>query len=160
MSNSDFSEALVKFPLGVSVVTVGFGGIENGLTVSWATPISFEPMQFVISVDKNHYSVEILESTKNFVINVLKKEQTDLAAHFAKKSMTDTEKLASVSTREADSGGIILEDTLAYFDCEVVGVHEYGDHRIYIGKVIEAGVLGDGEPMTTLQGMQYRKKTS
>jgi len=160
MSKSDFKEALGKFPLGVSVVTVGFGGIENGLTVSWASPISFEPLQFVISVDKNHYSIEILESTRNFVINVLKKEQTKLAAHFAKRSMSDAEKLDGASTREADSGGIILTDALAYFDCEVIGLHEYGDHKIYIGQVIEAAVLNDGEPMTTIQGMQYDKKTS
>jgi flavin reductase (DIM6/NTAB) family NADH-FMN oxidoreductase RutF len=160
MSNSDFDKVLRSFPTGISVVTVGRGGVENGLTVSWASPVSFDPPQFLIAVNKNHYSTELLDSTKNFVINVLKKDQSNLAGHFAKPSFSDREKLDGVTTREAPSGGAILEDALAYFDCEVVGSHNYGDHNIYVGKVIDAGLLGEGDPLTTLEGMQYVKKST
>jgi flavin reductase (DIM6/NTAB) family NADH-FMN oxidoreductase RutF len=83
-----------------------------------------------------------------------------MAAHFAKQSFSDVEKLDDIPARESESGAAILTEALAYFDCEIVGTHEYGDHKIYIGKVIDAGVLNDGEPMTTLQGMRYVKKAS
>ena len=160
MSNSDFDKVLRSFPTGISVVTVGRGGVENGLTVSWASPVSFEPPQFMIAVNKNHYSTELLDSTKNFVINVLKKDQTDLAGHFAKASFTNSEKLDGVATRESKSGAAILTDALAYFDCEVIDSHSYGDHKIYIGKVIDADRLGEGNPLTTLEGMRYVKKST
>jgi flavin reductase (DIM6/NTAB) family NADH-FMN oxidoreductase RutF len=157
MSKSKYADVLKKFPLSICVVTVGRGGVENALTVSWASPISFEPLHFMISVDAKHYSIEFLDSTKNFVINLLKKDQTKIAAHFAKPSFTDAEKLDSVLSSESESGAAILTDALAYFDCEVVESREFGGHKIYIGKVIEAKVINDGEPLTTLGGMHYTK---
>ena len=160
MSNSDFDKVLRTFPTGISVVTVGRGGVENGLTVSWASPVSFDPPLFMIAVNRNHYSTEFLDSTKNFVINVLKKDQTGLAGHFAKPSFSDRDKLSGVATREAPSGAAILTDALAYFDCEVIDSHNYGDHTIYIGRVIDAGILGEGDPLTTLEGMRYVKKSA
>ncbi|MFH1754958.1 MAG: flavin reductase, partial [Candidatus Latescibacterota bacterium] len=79
MSSSPYSNVLKKFPLSICVVTVGRGGVENALTVSWASPVSFNPLHFMIAVDTKHYSVEFLDSTKNFVINLLKKDQSKLA---------------------------------------------------------------------------------
>jgi len=157
MGESKVEEALRMFPLPVSVVTVGRGAVENALTISWASPVSFEPLQFMIAVDKKHYSVEFLESTKNFVINLLKADQRKLAGHFAKRSYTGKGKLDEVATREASTGGAILTDALAYFDCEVVAKYEVGDHNLYIGRVVEAGVLGEGEPLTTSAGIRYVK---
>jgi flavin reductase (DIM6/NTAB) family NADH-FMN oxidoreductase RutF len=157
MSKSKYVDVLKKFTLSICVVTVGRGGVENGLTVSWVSPVSFEPLQFMISVDTKHYSTEFLDSTKNFAINLLKKDQKDLAAHFAQPSFTDREKLDSVLSSEAESGAAILTDALAFFDCEVVDRHKHGDHNIYVGQVIEAGILNDGEPLTTLDGMYYLK---
>ena len=155
---SEFSEVLKRFPLGVSVVTVGRGGVENGLTVSWASPVSFEPLQMIIAVDSRHYSNEFLESTKSFVINVLKKGQEKIAGHFASQSFSDAGKLDTVETRESKTGGAILTQALCYFDCEVVARHTHGDHNIYIGQVVAAEILGDGEPLLNTQGMHYVKK--
>jgi flavin reductase (DIM6/NTAB) family NADH-FMN oxidoreductase RutF len=157
MSKSKYASVLKKFPLSVCVVTVGRGGVENGLTVSWVSPVSFEPLQFMIAVDTKHYSTEFLDSTKNFVINLLKKDQKKIAAHFAKPSFTDSAKLDSILSSESESGAAILTDALAFFDCEVVDSLTHGDHKIYVGQVLEAGILNDGEPMTTLDGMQYIK---
>ena len=58
---------------------------------------------------------------------------------------------------EASTGGAVLIDALAYFDCEVVDQHDAGDHTLYIGKVVEAEVLGEGEPLTTTMGLRYVK---
>lgn len=150
-------KALEKVPYGVSVVTVGRGGVENGLTVSWMSQVSFDPPQLMISVNSQHYSVEFLESTKNFTVNLLQEEQTALAAHFAKPSMSDSEKLDDVEVTEAPSGAAILKQAVAYFDCEVVASHQAGDHTIYIGQIEDAGVLNEGAAMTTASGMRYRK---
>jgi flavin reductase (DIM6/NTAB) family NADH-FMN oxidoreductase RutF len=155
---SKFDDVLMKFPLGVSVVTVGHGGAENGLTVSWASPVSFEPLQFMIAVDKNHYSVEFLDSTKNFVINVLGKDQKKLAAHFARQSFSGEDKLDVTRTRTSQTGGAVLTEALCYFDCEVVDRHGHGDHNIYVGQVVAAEILNEGTPMLTTEGMRYTKK--
>jgi flavin reductase (DIM6/NTAB) family NADH-FMN oxidoreductase RutF len=152
-----FAEVLRDFPLVVSVVTVGRGGAENGLTVSWASPVSFDPPQFMFAVDRHHYSVDFLRSTRNFAINVLGKGQERLAGHFARQSMQGEEKLDAVRTGESQTGAAILKDALAYFDCEVAAVHEAGDHLIVIGRVVDAAILNDGEPLTNAAGIRYAK---
>jgi flavin reductase (DIM6/NTAB) family NADH-FMN oxidoreductase RutF len=158
MSSERFAEVLRKFPLGVSVMTVGRGGAENALTVSWATPASFEPPRFLVVLDRLHYSMEFLRSTRNFTLNVLGAGQEKLAGQFARQSMSHEDKLAAVSTREASTGGAILNDALAWFDCEVVSLLECGDHVLVIGDVVDAGVQGEGEPLvTTSTGLRYLK---
>lgn len=157
MDKDTFAQVLQKFPLPVTVVTVGRGGAENALTVSWVTPVSFDPPQVMFAADRHHYSVDFLRSTKNFCVNVLRDGQQRLAGHFARQSMTKEDKLADVTTREGDSGAAILTDALSYLDCEVSALYESGDHLIVVGNVVDAGILRDGEPLTSAAGPRYTK---
>jgi flavin reductase (DIM6/NTAB) family NADH-FMN oxidoreductase RutF len=160
MSTSDFSDVLAKIPYGVSVVTMGRGGakVENGLTISWLSQVSFNPPMLMVAVDKLHYSVDILRSTKNFCVNLLGENQAALAGRFAKQATTADDKLADVAQRPAESGAAILTDAVAYFDCEVVNMVETGDHLAVIGRIEDAAVLNDRAPLTSASGLRYRKR--
>jgi flavin reductase (DIM6/NTAB) family NADH-FMN oxidoreductase RutF len=157
MSKDSFAQVMQKFPLPVVVVTVGRGGAENALTVSWIAPVSFDPPQIMFAADRHHYSVDFLRSTKNFAVSVLRSGQQRLAAHFARQTMVGEEKLAAVETREGVTGAAILTDALAYLDCEVAALYEAGDHLIVVGQVVDAGALNDGDPLTTMAGLRYQK---
>jgi 3-hydroxy-9,10-secoandrosta-1,3,5(10)-triene-9,17-dione monooxygenase reductase component len=158
MKGERFTEVLRKLPLVVTVVTVGRGGVENGLTVSWIAPASFEPPQLMFAVDRLHYSVDFLRSTKNFAVNVLEEGQQKIAGHFARQTMAGEDKLGAVKTRAGTTGAAIFQDAAAWFDCEMAAVHEAGDHLIVVGTVVDAGAQGDAAPLTTSSaGMQYRK---
>jgi flavin reductase (DIM6/NTAB) family NADH-FMN oxidoreductase RutF len=159
MNTSDFSDVLAKIPYGVSVVTLGRGGakVENGLTISWMSQVSFHPPMLMIAVDKLHYSVDLLRSTKNFCVNLLGADQAALAGRFAKQATTGDDKLTDVAQRPAESGAAILTDSVAYFDCEVASTVEAGDHLVVIGKIEEAAVLSDQAPLTSASGLRYRK---
>jgi flavin reductase (DIM6/NTAB) family NADH-FMN oxidoreductase RutF len=160
MTTSNFSDVLAKIPYGVSVVTVGRGGakVENGLTISWMSQVSFAPPMLMIAVDKLHYSVDLLRSTKNLCVNLLGEDQGALAGSFARQASTGDDKLSEVAQRPADSGAAILTDAVAYFDCEVINMVEAGDHLLVIGQVEDAALLGDRAPMTSASGLRYRKR--
>jgi flavin reductase (DIM6/NTAB) family NADH-FMN oxidoreductase RutF len=159
MSKDDISEVLAKIPYGVSVVTMGRGGaeVENGLTISWMTQVSFKPPMLVVAVDKLHYSLDLLRSTKNFCVNLLGEDQQALAARFAKQATTGEDKLTDVAQRPADSGAAVLTDAIAFFDCEVSSMMEAGDHMLVIGRIEDAGILSDRAPLTSASGLRYRK---
>lgn len=160
MSNNDFSDVLAKIPYGVSVVTMGRGGakVENGLTVSWMSQVSFDPPMLMVAVDKLHYSLDLLRSTKNFCVNLLGEDQIALAGRFAKQATTGDDKLSDVAQRPAESGAAILSDAVAYLDCEVISMVEAGDHVLVIGRVDDAALLKDRTPMTSASGLRYRKR--
>lgn len=160
MSDSDFNEVLAKIPYGVSVVTMGRGGakVENGLTISWMSQVSFNPPMLMVSVDKLHYSVDLLRSTKNFCVNLLGEDQLPLAGRFSKQATTGEDKLADVAQRTAESGAAILTDAVAYFDCEVASIVEAGDHLVVIGQIEDAGMLRAQAVLTSASGLRYRKR--
>ena len=86
MSEADIAKVLKKIPYPVSVVTVGTGGAENGLTISWMSQVSFDPPLIMFAIDKNHYSNLPLGS-QSFVVNLLKSDQSHIAGHYAGQSM-------------------------------------------------------------------------
>jgi flavin reductase (DIM6/NTAB) family NADH-FMN oxidoreductase RutF len=160
MSDSNFSDVLAKIPYGVSVVTMGRGGakVENGLTVSWMSQVSFQPPMLMIAVDKLHYSADLLRSTKNFCVNLLGQDQAALAGRFAKQATTAEDKLETVATQPADSGAAILTEAVAYFDCEVASIVEAGDHLVVLGTIDDAALLRDRPVLTSASGLRYRAK--
>jgi flavin reductase (DIM6/NTAB) family NADH-FMN oxidoreductase RutF len=157
MSEQSIQEALARIQYGVAVVTVGRGGVENGLTVSWLSQVSFAPPQIMIAIDSHHFSIDFLKSTKNFVVNVLRDDQMELAAHFAKPSDTSGGKLDGFEIEEAPSGAAVLKKAIAYLDCELVASYACGDHTLFIGAVQHGAVLNEGAPLTTAAGMRYRQ---
>ncbi len=157
MDPASFAEVLRRFPVAVSVVTVGRGGAENALTVSWATPASFDPPMFLVAVDRLHYSVDFVKSTRNFTVNVLGEGQERLAGLFARQSMQGEDKLAGVARREGTTGSPILQDAVAYFDCELAFFVEAGDHFLLVGRVVDAGVLRDAKPLVGGASLRYQK---
>ncbi len=157
MGQNDIRAALESIPLPVTVVTVGRGGVENGLTVSWLTQVAFEPAMVAFSVDKRHYSEELLRSTKNFVVNVLGEEHKKLAGLFARQALAGEDKFKDLATREAPSGGKILADALSWLDCEVEAIHPVGDHLLVTGRVVDAGVQKQAAALSTASGIHYRE---
>jgi flavin reductase (DIM6/NTAB) family NADH-FMN oxidoreductase RutF len=157
MDAARFSEALRMFPLAVNVVTVGRGGAENGLTVSWAMPASFDPPMFLVALDRLHYSVDFVKSTKNFAVNVLAEGQERLAGQFARQAMLGEDKLAGVGWRPGETGAPILVDAVAYFDCELKEILEAGDHHLLLGAVVDAGSLRDARPLVGGASLRYQK---
>jgi flavin reductase (DIM6/NTAB) family NADH-FMN oxidoreductase RutF len=58
--------------------------------------------------------------------------------------------LAGVRHRAGKTGAPILEEAIAYFECEVREIaNQSGDHAVVIGEVVEAGLARD-EPALTL----------
>lgn len=157
MSEKRFQDVLAKIPYSVTVVTVGLGGLENGLTVSWLSQVSFDPPMLAFAIDKHHYSTELVEDVPSFVVNLLRADQLDVAGHFAKRSMSDEAKIDGVEYRTTDTGLAVLSDALAYYECDVVGRHEAGDHYLIVGQVTDAAILHDGDPLTTAKGLRYKK---
>ncbi|MCX5730724.1 MAG: flavin reductase family protein [Deltaproteobacteria bacterium] len=157
MEPARFAEVLRKFPLAVSVVTVGRGGSENALTVSWATPVSFDPPMFLVALDRLHYSIDFAKSTKNFAVNLLAEGQERLAGQFARQAMQGEDKLKGVARREGETGATILTDAVAYIDCELTNVVEAGDHYLLLGRVVDAGLLRDAQPLVSGASLRYQK---
>jgi flavin reductase (DIM6/NTAB) family NADH-FMN oxidoreductase RutF len=130
-----------RLTLGVYVIGVSDGERKDAFTAAWIMQASFDPLLLAISINPDNASYELLHASGWFTVNVLKQGQLDLARHFGTKSGRDQDKLAPVRTRPGRAGSPILEDALAYFECELEGRTRAGDHELVLGRVVDGGIL-------------------
>ncbi|MCF6358912.1 MAG: flavin reductase, partial [Draconibacterium sp.] len=115
-----------------------------------AFQITSSPAQIAVSCHKNNATAEVILKRKVFSISVLKKEsETSLIGEFGFMSSADVDKFRNVETKTAKSGApIVLNSTIAWFDCKVVNTIDVGSHILFIGEVLDADVLSGDEPLT------------
>ena len=126
---------------GVYVVGVSDGEERDAFTAAWVMQVSFEPLLLALSINPDHASYPLLHAGRGFTVNVLKQGQLDLARRFGTRSGRDEDKLAGIPWRPGRTGAPILEDALAYFDCELSGEMGAGDHDLTLGRVTGGRIL-------------------
>lgn len=139
-------EALGKFSYGVYVVGAKHAGRINALTCAWVMRVSHRPPLVAVSVGKSRFTHGMIASSRAFSVNVLARDQVELARHFGLRSGRDTDKFRGVAYREGVTGSPILEGVAAWLDCRLQGSVEAGDHTVFIGEVVEGGST-DREPL-------------
>lgn len=130
-----------RLTLGVYVIGVSDGERRDAFTAAWIMQASFDPLLLAISINPDNASYELLHASGWFTVNVLKQGQLELARHFGTKSGRDQDKLARMRTRPGRAGSPILEDALAYFECELEGRTRAGDHELVLGRVADGRIL-------------------
>jgi flavin reductase (DIM6/NTAB) family NADH-FMN oxidoreductase RutF len=78
---------------------------------------------------------------------VLSSDQKDIAQAFFMTVKPEGNQLGPVTFRDGTTGAPILNETPAFWECKVVDVVEQGDHHVFIGEVVEAGINGEGQTL-------------
>ncbi len=148
---------LRKIPHGIYICGVKDGENLNGFTASWVMQGSFEPPLVINCVRKDSGSHEMLKKSGVFSLSFLEDGQKDLAAKFFKPQSRVGNKFEDVEFYEGEETGCpIIKDSLGYVECQVVGTVEKGDHTVYVGEVIGAGIHREGNALTLEStGWQY-----
>ena len=133
---------------GVYVVGAAHGGRSDAFTAAWLTQISFEPLLVALSINPGNATYPLLREAGSFVVSVLGEEQLDLARRFGTRSGRDEDKLAGAPWRPGRAGAPILTDAIAFLECEVRELHEVGDHRLAVARVVGGEILrADAAPL-------------
>lgn len=143
-----FREVLATFPAGVVIVTaIGADGAPAGLTISAFCSVSADPTLILVCVDRGSNTLPAIRSAGNFTVNILAAGREELALRFASKR---DDKFDGVNWElpELSKGGPILRDDAAsYLVCKIDQEIEAGDHQIFIGEAVEAGVQQAHPPL-------------
>jgi 3-hydroxy-9,10-secoandrosta-1,3,5(10)-triene-9,17-dione monooxygenase reductase component len=141
VDHGHFRRVMGHVPTGVAVVTAIHEGAPAGLTVGSFTSLSLDPPLVGFTVIREARSWPSIEAAGAFCVNVLAHDQVELCRIFSSR---ETAKFRGLRWRAAASGAPILEDVLAWVDCDTDRVLDAGDHRLVIGRVraldVERGV--------------------
>jgi flavin reductase (DIM6/NTAB) family NADH-FMN oxidoreductase RutF len=148
---------LRKIPHGLYICGVRDGEEMNGFTASWVMQSSFQPPLIVNCVRADSGSHKMIENSKVFALSFLDSNQKDLAAKFFKPKSRVGNKFEDVEFYEgSETGCPIIQDSLGYIECKVVDICTQGDHTIFVGEVISAGIHREGDQLLLEStGWQY-----
>lgn len=144
-----FRQVLGHFTTGVTVITAAPEAGPVGLAVGSFSSISLDPPLVGFFADKGSSSWPKIETTGVFCVNILGEHQEDVCRRFASK---EPDKFAGLGWKPAGSGAPLLDDVIAWIDCDIDQVVDAGDHVLVMGKVRDLDVGHDGPPLLFFRG--------
>ena len=114
---------------------------SNIIAVSFCMPVSKEPPLIACAIGKRTYSCELIESTKEFIINIPAKELKPKIYYcgFHSGYQVDKFKETGLTPQPARKVKVpIINECLAHMECKVRQEIKTGDKNLFIGEVIEA----------------------
>lgn len=134
---------------GVYIVSTEYENQLAGLTAAWVMQSSFKPPMLAVSLGPTRRTAELIEKSGKFAIQVLDETQRQIAEIFGYYSSREFDKFSKVRWSKSEKLKLpIVEGILSYFECELSGRFESGDHVIYNGKIVNHRILKqDGRPM-------------
>jgi len=145
---NDIAGLFHRLTLGVYVVGVAHVERRDAFTAAWVMQASFDPLLLAVSINPENASYPLLQASGGFAVSVLKQGQLELARHFGTQSGREQDKLAGVAWWPGHNGAPVLEEALAYFECELTERVRVGDHELAVGRVIGGRILDrDATPM-------------
>ncbi len=156
MDENAKKSVLRTFTYVLHVVTVPGPGGGHGFTANWVAQAAFEPPMVSITVENDSRAIDLVRAAGVFAVNVLATGQRDLAARLGRRSATHPDKFSGIATEPGVTGCPLLTEALGYLECRVTGELPAGDHTLFVGEVVEAGVRRDQQPLTMAEtGFRY-----
>ncbi len=143
-------KAVQQICYGIYVISSRKDGAFNGQIANTVFQITSEPPTLAVSINKQNLTHEFIEQSKVFTVSVLSQDASmPFIGNFGFKSGRDVDKFKNINFKVGVTGApVVLENSVAYMECEVVNVNDVGTHTIFIGKVVDCEVLSNAEPMT------------
>lgn len=134
-STVDIGKFYYFFPQAVAVVGID----KNVMPAAWHTPISADPPLYGVLISPKRHTFELLQKKNGFTVNFLEHDQAHLIAKIGSTSGRDINKLNEFNIKFVPAekvDGPLLQDSYAIYECEKFAVEEYGDHFLFIGKIV------------------------
>jgi len=140
--------AFRQMSYGVYVISTWDKGRETGCTANSAMQITSDPATIAVSINHDNYTNQCIQDTGKFAISILgENSDPGIIGAFGFYSGKDTDKFAKVEQVTKNYMPVVA-DACAYVVCEVIDKMETSSHTVFLGKVLDADVLKQDDPMT------------
>ena len=150
LDSAEFRRILGHWASGVSVVTTRTpSGRPCGLTANAISSLSLDPPLVLACVERGADTHDCIVTTRKFAISILPESGERLARLFA--TANAEQKFEGIAFREEATGAPVLDEAIAWVDCELHAQYDGGDHSIFIGRVV-AGDAHESAPLMYYRG--------
>lgn len=142
------------FTTGVTVVTAMRGDAARGMTASAFTSVSLDPLLVLVCVRTDSEMRRLVDVADHFAVSVLSSRQAGTARWFADPARPrGRAQLDRVPWRPGPATGApLLLGSLGWLECAVDQRVAAGDHQVLVGRVLDLGREGSGDPLVCFDG--------
>jgi flavin reductase (DIM6/NTAB) family NADH-FMN oxidoreductase RutF len=128
-------------PTGLFVIGSRAGDRRNLMTANQVVQVSHDPKQVAVSVEKDAVTNTLISEGGVFVVNIIDREDRAIVRKFTKpvELDADAKTLNGFAFHDGRTGAPILDQALAFVECEVRNSVDLGSHTLFIGEVAGAG---------------------
>ena len=144
-----YRTVLGHFATGVVIVSAIDGEEPVGMACNSFTSVSLEPPLVLFCAAKSSTTWPRIKAAGKWAANILDDDGEEICRLFAQKG---ADRFAHISYTPGRTGSPILDDALAFVDCETLVEHDAGDHVIVVGRVVELGYQHEGKPLLFYRG--------
>ena len=134
-----------KIPNALALIGSRAGEERNGMTASWISQLSMEPVLIGVSVENTAVTHRLITDGRSFTVNLWDAEQTRVFVKFSKPAAYADGTLNGRPVREATTGAPVFTEAIAWLDCEVRHAFDMGTHTLFVGELVDGGI-NDDEP--------------
>ena len=145
-NKKEVGKALGRVPSGLFVVTAKHKDEEDAVLASWVNQCSFDPPALTVALGVTRQARLLVEASQAFVVNVLGKNSNDLMKHFFKAPQPGISVFEGLKVSKGFHDIKVLNDAVAYMECELREQTLFGDHLVYVGEVVGGKTLKGGDP--------------
>jgi len=155
-------KALHKLSYGLYVVGARKGDRLNGQIANTVFQVTSEPPTIAVSINKNNLTHQFITGSKAFSASILSRETPlSFIGHFGFKSGRDIDKLDGINYKIGETQApVVIDHALAYLEAKVIQQIDAGSHTIFIGELVAADVIREGESMTYDYYHQVKRGTT
>jgi flavin reductase (DIM6/NTAB) family NADH-FMN oxidoreductase RutF/rubredoxin len=154
------TEAFFKISYGLYIISSEYEGKMNGYIANTAFQVTAEPPQIAISCNKDNFTNHLIEQSGYFSISVLEEQASaELIGLFGYKSGKDVNKFLNTPYISGKSGvPVVTQECIAWFECKLITQYDVGSHIVFIGEIIDNGLLNESKlPLTYLYYRNVKK---
>lgn len=145
-----FRKAMRRVASTVNVISIQVDGQPMGITATAVSPISMRPASLLVCINRTAAVHGSMEDVAHFRVNVLHRDQEDVARMFADRSQHALRFLSGWDLTCAAAPRLV--DAQATILCRRTDSHSFGTHSIFIGVVEEATAREEVDPLIYLDG--------
>lgn len=142
--------ALYAFQSGLYVVSATVAGERAGCVINTGLQLTGDPLQVQVVINKDNHTEGVIERAGHFALTVMSKDaDMDYVGRFGFQTSAMVDKFDGIEAAQTVLGDWYSPAcSCAVLACEVVQTLDVGTHVLFVGKVVDAEVISDAEPIT------------
>ena len=156
------TKALHQISYGMYIIGSRKGEKINAQIANTVIQTSSEPPTISVCINKGNLTHEYIKESKVFTVSILSKDAPlSLVGQFGFKSGREINKFEKVEYKLGETRApVVTEHTLAYLEARVIKELDVETHTDFVGELVGAEVLKEGEPMTYAYYHQVKRGTT